>query len=269
MRSVVTWISCTGGYPTRPMATASASSLDAYRDEADRFIAALDEEYYLHYAGLKESFELEPIYERFSDLTTLEAARELAEHAEPEGAGEVELWHFACEGYLGNLTRAEAEAIAELEASLTVDRGRGGDPVPDAAPDDRERGRPRPARAPRGGSRRARRGAPVAELGRARREAPRGDARARGDDLPRAVRALRLPAGGARRAGARVPRRDRGAPRRRLRPASCAGASACRSRRRAATTSSARSAGASGTRASRPTAWCRRSSGRSTASAST
>ncbi len=63
------------------MATASASSLDAYRDEADRFIAALDEEYYLHYAGLKDALELEPIYERFAALTTLEAARELAEHA--------------------------------------------------------------------------------------------------------------------------------------------------------------------------------------------
>jgi hypothetical protein len=102
------------------MATASASSLDAYRDEADRFIAALDEEYYLHYAGLKESFELEPIYERFADLTTLEAARELAGRAEAGGRGETELWHFACEGYLGNLTRAEAEAIAGLEASLTA-----------------------------------------------------------------------------------------------------------------------------------------------------
>ena len=102
------------------MATAPASSLDAYRDEADRFIAALDEEYYLHYAGLKESFELEPIYERFSDLTTLAAARELAEHAEVGGPGEVELWHFACEGYLGNLTREEVEAVAELEASLAA-----------------------------------------------------------------------------------------------------------------------------------------------------
>ena len=100
------------------MATASASSLDAYRDEADRFIAALDEEYYLHYAGLKESFELEPIYERFADLTTLDAAKTLAGHGESGGAGEIELWHFACEGYLGNLTREEAERIAELEASL-------------------------------------------------------------------------------------------------------------------------------------------------------
>jgi hypothetical protein len=102
------------------MATASASSLDAYRDEADRFIAALDEEFYLHYAGLKESLELEPIYERFSDLTTLAAAERLAEHAEAGGAGEVELSRFACEGYLGNLTREEAEAIAGLEASLSA-----------------------------------------------------------------------------------------------------------------------------------------------------
>ena len=102
------------------MATAPASSLDAYRDEADRFIAALDEEYYLHYAGLKESFELEPIYERFADLTSLDAAKRLAEHAVAGGPGEVELWHFACEGYLGNLTRREAEAIARLEASLTA-----------------------------------------------------------------------------------------------------------------------------------------------------
>jgi hypothetical protein len=110
------------------MATAPASSLDAYRDEADRFVAALDEEYYLHYAGLKETFELEPIYERFADLTTLEAARRLAEHAEGGGPGEVQLWQFACEGYLGNLTREESEAVAGLEATLaaTVD----GDEVP-------------------------------------------------------------------------------------------------------------------------------------------
>jgi hypothetical protein len=105
------------------MATAPprSESLDAYRDEADRFIAALDEEYYLHFAGLKDAFELEPIYERFADLTTLEVSAQLGAAAADGSPGELELWRFACEGYLGNLTRAEAEAIAGLEASLTAD----------------------------------------------------------------------------------------------------------------------------------------------------
>ncbi|HET9214924.1 MAG TPA: hypothetical protein VFN93_09225 [Gaiellaceae bacterium] len=102
------------------MATAPARSLDAYREEADRFIAALDEEYYLHYAGHKDAFELEPIYERFADLTTLEACSRLGAAAADAGRGETELWRFACEGYLGNLTRTEAEEIAGLEASLTA-----------------------------------------------------------------------------------------------------------------------------------------------------
>jgi hypothetical protein len=95
------------------MATAPVAELEAYRDEADRFIAALDEEYYLHFAGLKNEFELSPIYERFSDLTTLDACRRLAASAEIEGRG-------AREGYVGDLTRADAEEIAGLEASLTA-----------------------------------------------------------------------------------------------------------------------------------------------------
>jgi hypothetical protein len=106
------------------MATAPprrGTNLDDYREEADRFIAALDEEYYLHFAGHKEAFELEPIYERFADLTTLEACARVGAAAEEGSAGELELWRFACEGYLGNETRAEAEEIAGLEASMTAD----------------------------------------------------------------------------------------------------------------------------------------------------
>ena len=47
------------------------ADLDHFRDRADRFIAELDEEFYLHYAGLKERLELAPIYERYSELTQL------------------------------------------------------------------------------------------------------------------------------------------------------------------------------------------------------
>ena len=104
-RSVLRWISRTPlSYETVPAAPPTARELDAYRDGADRFIAELDEEYYLHFAGLKDTLELEPIYERHADLTTLEQAQALGAAADGS-RGARELWRFACEGYLGDLTR--------------------------------------------------------------------------------------------------------------------------------------------------------------------
>ena len=91
--------------------TLTSRELDGFRDEADRFIAEIDEEYYLHYAGLKESLELEQIYERHAELTKLERAKRL------EGAP-TELWRFACEGFLGNLTRSHQERLAKVESEL-------------------------------------------------------------------------------------------------------------------------------------------------------
>src|SRR5256885_10962440 len=105
-----------------PPAPPSQRELDAYRERADRFIAELDEEYYLHYAGLKESFELAPIYERHADLTTVEKAQALGA-AVNGGGGIRELWRFACEGYLGNLTREHAERAPMLQAELLVPIG--------------------------------------------------------------------------------------------------------------------------------------------------
>jgi hypothetical protein len=91
--------------------TLTTRELDAFRDEADRFIAEIDEEYYLHYAGLKESLEIEPIYERHAELTNVETAKRL------EGAP-TELWRFACEGFLGSLTRSHQERLAKIESEL-------------------------------------------------------------------------------------------------------------------------------------------------------
>ena len=54
--------------------TLTTRELDSFRDAADRFIAEIDEEYYLHYAGLKETLELEQIYERHEEVTRLETA---------------------------------------------------------------------------------------------------------------------------------------------------------------------------------------------------
>jgi hypothetical protein len=97
----------------------TSPELDAYRAEADRFIAALDEEFYLHYAGLKDRLELEPIYERHDELTSLERAQALGAAVDGD-RGVRELWHFACEGYLGKLTREHAERQAAVEAELEV-----------------------------------------------------------------------------------------------------------------------------------------------------
>jgi len=92
------------------------SELDRFRDQADNFIRDLDEEYYLHFAGLKETLDVEQVYERYEELTKLETAQKLKE-------APTELWRFACEGFLGNLTREHQARVAKAEAELeaTVD----------------------------------------------------------------------------------------------------------------------------------------------------
>src|SRR5437763_13473660 len=110
-----------------PPAPPSDRELDAYREQADRFIAELDEEFYLHYAGLKETFDLVPIYERHANLTELDQVRSIG-MAVNGGARVRELWRFACEGYFGDLTRDHAEKLAELASELAVSVG--GEEVP-------------------------------------------------------------------------------------------------------------------------------------------
>jgi hypothetical protein len=101
--------------------------LDRFRERADRFIAELDEEYYLHYAGLKDTLDLKPIYERYADLTDIERAQAIGAMVDGDW-GTRELWRFASEGYLSELTREQAEKIAELEASLEAEVD--GDKIP-------------------------------------------------------------------------------------------------------------------------------------------
>src|ERR671931_1280857 len=120
-RSVRRVICCTrvSYEPAVPPVALSDRELDAYRAQADRFIAELDEEFYLHYAGLKETFDLTPIYERHQNLTQLEQVQSIGLSVNG-GARVRELWRFACEGYFGDLTRDHAEKLAELESELTV-----------------------------------------------------------------------------------------------------------------------------------------------------
>src|ERR671936_2335081 len=102
-----------------PPAPSSDRELDAYREQADRFIAELDQEFYFHYSGQKESFDLSPIYERHRNLTAPEVVQSIG-LAVNGGARVRELWRFACEGYFGELTREQAERVAALESEITV-----------------------------------------------------------------------------------------------------------------------------------------------------
>ncbi len=106
------------------MATAppTGRELDTYRDRIDRFIAELDQEYYLHYAGHKDTLDLKPLYDRYPELSSLDQAQALGEAANGD-RGISELWRFASENYLAELTREHAERSATLEAQLetTVD----------------------------------------------------------------------------------------------------------------------------------------------------
>jgi hypothetical protein len=75
----------------------------------DRFIARHRQEYYEHFAGLKDTLDLESIYARYEDVTTLEQAQRMARR---DGSfGSIELWRFACDGYLGALTRQHEEEL--------------------------------------------------------------------------------------------------------------------------------------------------------------
>src|SRR3954469_18195192 len=93
-----------------------SNQIDAFRDRADAFTRDLMQEYYDHFAGLKESLDVERVYEEYEDLTTLETAQRMRE-------APTELWRFASEGYLGNLTREHQARGAQVEAELeaTID----------------------------------------------------------------------------------------------------------------------------------------------------
>jgi hypothetical protein len=86
--------------------------IDALSADADRFIAELDEESYLHFAGHKDTYELAPIYEHHERLTTTEPAwleRQL-DFPRP--------YEFAAEGaaqLLWMVRRYSAKLLYELE----------------------------------------------------------------------------------------------------------------------------------------------------------
>jgi hypothetical protein len=103
--------------------------LDTYRGSAEEFVAELDREFYRHYAGLKDDYELEPIYDRHRALFERGAVEELRSLAAGAVDGSEQqrrlrmLLDFAVDGHLGQLTRGFEEEIARREATLSVQVG--------------------------------------------------------------------------------------------------------------------------------------------------
>ncbi len=111
--------------------------LDAYRSEAEEFVAELGAEYHEHFAGLKEAFDVESIYARHEALFTADSVARLREQADAATArGEDAarrarlLLDFAVEGHMGLIsTDLEAE-LAQREAGTMLSIAGHGEAIP-------------------------------------------------------------------------------------------------------------------------------------------
>jgi len=100
--------------------------LDAYRRSAQAFLSELLAEEYRHYAGLKEDFAIEAVYERHGELFArgaVDSLRSLLDAA-PDGSerrrGLRMLLEFAVDGLIGQATKAIEAELAGREASLSI-----------------------------------------------------------------------------------------------------------------------------------------------------
>jgi len=90
-------------------------NLTRYREDAEEFVSALDREYYLHFSGQQDEFDIEPIYDRYAELLTTDTVQALRE------AGNRELLEFAVHGLVGRATKAEEAELARREAALELE----------------------------------------------------------------------------------------------------------------------------------------------------
>jgi hypothetical protein len=100
--------------------------LDSYRRSAETFVSQLEGEYYRHYAGLKDAYEIEPIYEQHTELFTSEAVewlRDLADRAvaDDDRRRLTMLVDFAVQGYIGEATKSVESELARREAELSIE----------------------------------------------------------------------------------------------------------------------------------------------------
>ncbi len=101
--------------------------LEKYRKQAEDFISEADKEYYLHFSGQKDEYNLTGIYEKHKDLFTKEAIEEI-KHLREKVSGEEKkrldyLFHFCTKEYFGQQIKEIKQEIAqgESKAMITID----------------------------------------------------------------------------------------------------------------------------------------------------
>ena len=90
--------------------------LDGYSAEAEEFLSSIDREYYLHYSGQQDEFDIEPIYERHAGLFSRESVDSLRE----AGAAPA-LVEFAVHGHIGQELKSGSAELARREAALELE----------------------------------------------------------------------------------------------------------------------------------------------------
>lgn len=100
--------------------------LAAYRRSAEVFVSELTAEYYRHFAGRKDDYEIEPIYDRHASLFSRGAVDSLRVSLGAAAAGSEEqrrllmLVDFAVEGLIGQATKQPEAELARREAGLSI-----------------------------------------------------------------------------------------------------------------------------------------------------
>ena len=102
-----------------------ALDIDTYGARCERFISEMDREYYLHFAGHKQEFAIEEIYDRHAGLFDRETVESLRELLESGSDGDQRrrvryLLELAVGGLLGRETKREEAELAEREAALEI-----------------------------------------------------------------------------------------------------------------------------------------------------
>jgi hypothetical protein len=101
--------------------------LPEYRASAEEFIQSLEREAYEHFAGHKDDYEIEAIYDRHAGLFTSEAVDARSHEFERAAPGSDEhrrariLLDFAVDGHLGALTKQLEAELAHREATSKIE----------------------------------------------------------------------------------------------------------------------------------------------------